>query len=254
MIVLSIPTRNQAEFVFSELLPSVLNGDVVPNLIHLWDNSDDGGLTKFAAEKGAALTNAKVTPENVIRNNEVGVKLVIEGHKTNTALAKVWNYAIRMSHESDDIILSNDDIIFLPDTIKNLLASDADFAYPAGARAGNSFSLYKIKKEMWNVVGLFDENFVPAYFEDNDYHFRMKLLGYDITPVTDAEYIHVGSATIRAYSDEEKALHNAFHRRNQTYYVFKWGGMPHHEQYKIPFNGRDPLEATRQFNSRYVLR
>lgn len=254
MIVLSIPTRNQQEFLFNELLSSVLNGEVAPNLIHLWDNSDDGSLAKYAAEVGAAATNSKLTPGAVDRNNYIGVKMVIEGRKENTTLAKVWNHAIGMSDVDDTIILSNDDIVFMPDTIKLLAASSADFAYPAGARAGNSFSLYKIRKSMWLDVGPFDEQFIPAYFEDNDYHYRMKLKGYDITPVTEAEYIHVGSATRKAMSLQEQALSSMFFRRNEAYYVFKWGGTPYKEQYTVPFNGLDPEAAVKMFNARYRLR
>lgn len=261
MIVFSTVTRNQREFVFDQLLPSVLLGNVVPDLIHIWDNSTEGDLPQWASEYGADILDRAVEKAREITGNNrpfaTTPKMVIEGRKENTQLARVWNHAISMSAVDDSIILSNDDIVFLPDTIEKLVKATAPFAYPHGARSANSFSLYKISKQMWLDVGPFDEQFIPAYFEDNDYHRRMLLheKKYDITPIEDAEYIHMhgGSLTRRALSERDQNLMHAWFRRNQQYYIWKWGGLPHHERYTLPYNGKNREEAILAFNKRYVL-
>ncbi len=249
MLVLSIPTRNQHVFVFNRLLPSVLWSTRVPDVIHLWDNSDGGKLTEYANTEGnSALYDATLGLEL-----PHDVKYIVEGRGTNTALSAVWNYVITKCDNDDTIILANDDIVFFDTTIELLEKSTADFAFPAGARAGNSFSLFKIKKSMWLDVGPFDHNFYPAYYEDNDYHYRMKLKGYDITPIHEAEYNHVGSATIKKYTEQEIKLHHAYHRRNAQYYMYKWGGMPGKEKYTQPFNGMDYDSAVRRFAQRVPM-
>lgn len=259
MIVFSTVTRNQREFVFTELLPSVLLGNVVPDLIHIWDNSEEGDLPQWASEVGADLLDHAVEKTREVTGNNrpfaTTPKMVIEGRKENTQLARVWNHAISMSSLEDHIILSNDDIVFLPDTIEKLVKATAPFVYPHGARSANSFSLYKISKAMWEHVGPFDEQFIPAYFEDNDYHRRMILLGYDITPIEDAEYIHKhgGSLTRRSLDERQQNLMHMWFRRNQAYYIWKWGGLPHHERYTLPYNGMNREEAIKAFNRRYVL-
>lgn len=249
-IVLGIPTRNQFEFVFNRLLPSVLTGTVVPDTIRLWDNSDGLQLPQYVVDHGIKALDA-IAPATA---NKPPVNISIDGTGRNECLAAVWNTIIHNCADDDTIILANDDLEVLPDTIEKLHASSAPFAYPAGARAGNSFSLFRIDKLMWNTVGPFDPNFVPAYFEDNDYHRRMRLLGFDITPITDAEYIHVGSATLQKFTPEQQAQFHMYFRRNETYYIFKWGGKPGHELYEQPFNGQDPIEAAREFNAGYMWR
>ncbi len=64
---------------------------------------------------------------------------------------------------------------------------DHIFGVSAGA------ALYR--REVFDAVGLFDERFV-AYFEDADFNFRTRLLGFDAQFVRDAVAYHVGSASL----------------------------------------------------------
>ena len=81
-------------------------------------------------------------------------------------------------------------------------------------------------------VGKFDENFFPAYFEDNDYFRRMLLTGVNITnnamlnPV-----IYRNSMTIQ----KSPELNSGF-EKNSHYYISKWGGQPTQEKFTTPLN------------------
>jgi GT2 family glycosyltransferase len=81
-------------------------------------------------------------------------------------------------------------------------------------------------------VGKFDENFFPAYFEDNDY-FRRMLLS-DVPMVFNGmlnPVIYRNSMTIQKTPE----LNNGF-EKNRQYYISKWGGQPTQETFGTPFN------------------
>jgi GT2 family glycosyltransferase len=81
-------------------------------------------------------------------------------------------------------------------------------------------------------VGKFDENFFPAYFEDNDYFRRMLLA--DVPMIFNAMLnpaIYRNSMTIQKTPE----LNNGF-EKNRQYYISKWGGQPTQETFGTPFN------------------
>ena len=86
--------------------------------------------------------------------------------------------------------------------------------------------------ETLKKVGKFDENFFPAYFEDNDYFRRMLLANVSIimnsmlNPI-----IYRNSMTIQ----KSPELNNGF-EKNRQYYISKWGGQPTQETFNTPFN------------------
>jgi GT2 family glycosyltransferase len=91
---------------------------------------------------------------------------------------------------------------------------------------------YILSIDAYQKVGKFDENFFPAYFEDNDYFRRMLLAEVTITfnsmlnPIT-----YRNSMTIQ----KSPELNNGF-EKNRQYYISKWGGQPTQEKFNTPFN------------------
>jgi hypothetical protein len=94
------------------------------------------------------------------------------------------------------------------------------------------------------AIGYFDQNFWPAYFEDADYFRRLDLSG--IPTLWDERILleHNRSQTIRA-DFLLKQLHDERTRRNEQYYIRKWGGLrgwggpdapPGQELFAHPFN------------------
>lgn len=96
------------------------------------------------------------------------------------------------------------------------------------------FSCFMIKKETIDKVGYFDEKFFPAYFEDNDYHYRINLAGMRAIKINRALYFHYGSRTIKN-DDRIKAVSDHGYLANRDYYKKKWGGVPGQEVYTTPF-------------------
>ena len=86
--------------------------------------------------------------------------------------------------------------------------------------------------DAYKKIGKFDENFFPAYYEDNDYFRRMMLLNIPI--VMNAmlnPIIYRNSMTILKTPE----LNNGF-EKNRQYYISKWGGQPTQETFSTPFN------------------
>ena len=91
---------------------------------------------------------------------------------------------------------------------------------------------FLLSNKVHKIVGDFDERFFPAYYEDNDYHQRLKL---DLFKVEQHEFmnpeIYRNSMTI----EKNRSLNSRF-EINKQYYIEKWGGVPGEEKFSIPFN------------------
>jgi len=162
------------------------------------------------------------------------VKVVTPGK--NLGVAGGWNEIMRQS-TGDHVLIVGDDVRLHKDTLvemERVALGGAGFVRSGHAPA---FSCFLLARWLFEKVGPFDERFWPAYFEDNDYHRRMKLLGYDFATAP-VSYDHVGSATIKSFSEAEMSTHHARFEANKQKYIAKWGGPPHAEVFTVPFNGR----------------
>ncbi len=97
------------------------------------------------------------------------------------------------------------------------------------------FSAFMIDKNCWEKIGEFDEEFRPAYFEDNDYHYRINLAGMKAIVLPTAMFYHYGSGTQNEALDGPVVTGPLF-ERNRDYYKIKWGDVPGQETFTVPFN------------------
>jgi GT2 family glycosyltransferase len=119
----------------------------------------------------------------------------------------------------------------------------------------NGYSSMVFTPALLQEVGFMDENFFPAYYEDNDHRYRMKLVDmeWEIFPL---QYTHAVSSTLKR--DNTFIAKNQFtFKENNKYYVAKWGGPPGQEVYETPFDLEFPLDywiydPTRSQNLRWI--
>jgi len=156
---------------------------------------------------------------------------------SNLGVAKSWNWFINNVPEIR--IICNDDVQFYPEAIQTMLESydENRLVYPNALNNMNSFSCFILPDKIVKDVGLFDETISPnyAYFEDNDYHRRMLLAGYDIKPC-DASVGHVGSSTLKHFNKFMEEKHHPKFRLARSNYNRKWGGEPGKETFATPYN------------------
>ena len=99
------------------------------------------------------------------------------------------------------------------------------------------FSAFMVNRECWSKVGEFDEAFFPAYYEDNDYHYRMNLLGQLAITYPPAMFFHWGSATqMEALGGYRRLTDSA---NQHAVYIRKWGGDPGKEVYTSPYGNQE---------------
>jgi len=193
------------------------------------------------------------------KENELKVYIQPQ-YRYQLPLAQAWNNGIKqaISDSCDYIIIANDDTLFAPWSIDawvdyasqvpddivltapldvtktfddpfEIIFSNEDTDYTFEEK--ELFSMVMIKADFYKRCGWFDENFDPCWWEDNDMHYRIKLLGFDIQKFK-VPYIHLGSQTTKKMNLPINSL------KSQEYYKKKWGSNNRNliEAYKVPYN------------------
>lgn len=196
MLVVASPTYRRFD-ALRNCIQSAFNGSLSPDIFLVIDNSGGG-----------------------FQYNHPKVKVLQMPY--NLGVARSWNLAFSI-YGAETLIITNDDVEFYHDTIETMVKhkSAADFIYPS-INPENMFSLFLMNLDCWMDVGPFDPHFYPAYFEDNDYHERMKKKGRTILKVN-TSYYHIGSATIKSYTEQEMIRHHIQFNKNREYFYRKHG-------------------------------
>ena len=148
-------------------------------------------------------------------------------HKTHTVslpsnlgVAASWNLGIKLFPWSEYWCIVNDDVVFEPGALQLLeIASSAHRI--ALASSPQPWSAFTIGESVVDQVGLFDEAFYPAYFEDTDFARRAaSILGADVFVHSAAQIKHANSSTIGS-DPLFAAANNRTYMRNLDAYTWK---------------------------------
>ena len=184
--------------------------------------------------------------------------------RENRGVSWSWNFGIKYAiehYKSKYFFIPNNDTLLHPKCIDNLIIAldrpetvmataydvSGEISQPIEVtglevpvkkeeKETPDFSGFMIAQKTLDKVGYFDENFYPAYFEDNDYHYRIKLAGLKAYRTNQALYFHYGSRTIKD-NKYVKTNRNQTFLANQEFFKEKWGDVPGKEKYTTPFNG-----------------
>lgn len=176
-------------------------------------------------------------------------------------LARAWNKGITLGLErgADFVLVINLDMIFHSAYIDNLVAyairrpegvlwsghpwQEVSTLESATLEGESEFfphyNAFLVNDRLFNLVGKFDEQFEPAYLEDMDMAYRLKLAGLYNGSTHSARFYHINRGTILgAQLDNDMEFLNRMtehldevHRR----YTVKWGGLPMHETFTVPY-------------------
>ncbi len=206
-VSLVIAVYNQVQCT-KPCLESIARCTPLPHEMILVDNgSTDGTKELLATVKATAITNA-----------------------SNLGCARAWNQGIRAS-KGDVVGILNNDIVVTPGWLEGLLAymdrtghalvSPAAREGPldydldsyareytrrcAGAvRTGEAYApCMLIRREVFDRIGLFDEEFIRGGGEDIDFFWRMKAAGYSIGMTGSVLIHHIGMVTQDAIKKTE---------------------------------------------------
>lgn len=233
-LLIGIPTFNspkRLDYVLSALKPRIQNVDYRVVVCDDSGKIENQNLTKKVIDKYSSSINIKY----------------IENRK-NSGVATSWNYIIRSDDENSlFIILLNDDIIIVKDSIETMLyflknnLNAGAVAYelnilkeqeiPKILAIGDNNSpkipnspkislvawgaYWGFSREKYNIVGGFDEYYY-IYYEETDFCTALATLGYPNYLLRCPKSWHIGSASI---SPIDRSAHFA---RSFAYYNEKW--------------------------------
>ena len=152
---------------------------------------------------------------------------LIDNSVNNRGVAASWNAIMRegFGRGYDWVFLASNDCFVAPGTLQKAIdVLDTGDVGIWHVFAGNFFA---ISRKTVERIGWFDENFWPAYCEDCDYSRRCDLAGVTRRNVPGAVVEHLGSMTLKSGAKLPDV---------RPYYIEKWGGLPGHERFAVPFN------------------
>lgn len=151
----------------------------------------------------------------------------------NLGVAESWNFLAFISFymaKKDYLLLINDDVSlgYGAEVVNAAITNCTGLA-----QSEYSFSVVLLSKQLYEKVGVFDTSFYPAYYEDSDYLYRMKLLGIrqDVIPALNPKVFRQS----QTYEKNNKLVNDAM-ARNREIYIQKWGGLPLLETFKKPYH------------------
>ena len=199
--VLIVPTLNGHDRVLT-MLKSI---DYPVDQVIIIDNANVGWMYYGAIGIESRLPNM----------NLIG-KIHTIHMPSNLGVAASWNLGIKATPMAPWWLIVNDDVTFPA----NSLAKFANYVQSYGdiviANTVAPWSCFAITDKVINIVGLFDEAFYPAYFEDTDYARRVRhYLGEDAIGSPDIKVNHANSSTIAdGYAEQN---HRTYQENYRTF-------------------------------------
>lgn len=139
--------------------------------------------------------------------------------KKNIGCAGGWNLIcdIAFKHYGlDRIIIGQEDARISEEIFEELYNKSDQYGIYGTYNNGFEFSNFIITSEYYNKIGRFDENFISATYEDNDYKFRSKLYGQEVLSLNISNEFNLSLSNREHLMDSDIRSHNKF------YYQYKW--------------------------------
>jgi len=230
-----IPTYNRLDLLIPSLMMYAIEMPDIDIFVY-----DDGCQMVSVNVLNSFLVDALMdtcNPKNIRYLYRVGEKTKSIG------VAGAWNILMETAFKQYDYVLMLNDDVYLHtyewtinSTIFMMETSGNDMFL-----CENKFdwSSFLISKKCFETVGCFDETFYPAYLEDMDYLYRMRLLRqqgkikFDYIPSLNPTIFRRSSTLLKGGAIAEEI--NEAQVKNKNYYLQKWGGPVGAEIFKTEF-------------------
>ncbi len=174
--------------------------------------------------------------------------IITQRYSRTRSLHVVWNEALRWAFEKmrlPHVLVVNNDVELTPETYRLLVADEGPFVTGVGVdrrgqhgtgkqrRPHPDFSCFLIRRECWERVGPFDEEFW-AFYGDNSYHLRMERAGVQAVSL-DVPFYHVASGTLKSVDFELREHICALAAQDKQKFIAKYGFTPTDPEYAAQF-------------------
>lgn len=166
---------------------------------------------------------------------ERGLRVFRDPTGHNLGVARAWNIGARevVERNLDYLVIMSASMLFGPIKETTWIRQMETFN---GANCiesdGHSWHLIAFHKRVFDLIGFFDENFYPGYFEAIDFGYRLRMLNME--GGWPRVWVNALSQTVGRHTDLVLAPPLL------DYYKKKWGGDKGEEKYVLPF-GDKPL-------------
>lgn len=197
------------------------------------------------------VSNSKLL--DYVKDSDTVDKFCFNSH--NAGVARSWNMGAQLA-EGEFLCFSNDDVELGAGCLQTLLGvfldhgNDVGMAGPQGGRffangdpgerlglAGEieeadeiSGWLFMARREAYDQAGGFDIGFSPAGYEEVDFAFRIRQLGWRCLVVPQAEAVHHGYSGVSSSNTEiaylgKRISTDELNRRNRLLFQAKWDNL-----------------------------
>lgn len=158
----------------------------------------------------------------------------------NAGVAPAWNLgaAWMMDRNAEYLILVSQSLRFGDPGGADFLAELDQRRPPVLMHSQFGWKCLAIHRDTLARVGLFDPIFAPAYFEDQDYLYRMGLAGLPSPRENGGELDQINIAAESAGDAVmiRRGVVDIDYGAQHEKYLTKWGGPQGHEQWTHPYN------------------
>jgi hypothetical protein len=185
------------------------------------------------------VDNGQQKIPDYIKNN------LIYTTSTKICCSAGWNLICDIAFntmELDKIIIGEEDARFSEEILDEITLKTSPTVLCGTYNNSFEFSLYGIHRDTWNKVGKFDENFIFAGCEDNDYKHRCKLNEVEVISLGISHYFNGNSST-----SPTSPIPTETRVYNGEYVAKKWGDY----KYILPFNDNTYIHKPTEMFKKY---
>lgn len=212
LTVIPVIDRETADICIKSILRSDSAAGIDPNDIIIVDNTKEGLGNYFDLDVYRDPDGHNI---GVARAWNIGARRVLEG--------KMIDYLIVMSASMQFGPIKETTWIRQMETFNGANCIESD---------GHSWHLIAFHRRVFELIGLFDENFYPGYFEAIDFGYRLRMLNME--GGWPRVWVNALSQSVGRHTDLVLAPPLL------EYYRQKWGGDKGEEKFVLPF-GDKPL-------------
>lgn len=230
-------------------IPVIGNIDALEKCMNSLSLNDEEFSTDFVIVNNSINTDDNIALYELCKNYNCKI---IE-HHLNLGVARSWNMILEYAYSNNKtpyIVGSDTECVHGLSNIYRFIESEPDKMWMV-----KGMNFFYLPSSFSDIIGLFDESFYPAYYEDCDYHMRIRSSGHgdmlsDVPRhLVNYEISHIESNTIKKSDLLLKKVINRGLTHNHHLYVLKWGGAPGQETYTNPFN--NPVKSSKFASKEY---
>ena len=134
---------------------------------------------------------------------------------TNLGVAASWNLAVRLGHREPWVMICSDDMWWPVNAMHEFADQSSEDSLVVSATWPH-WCAFTIGMGVVRQVGLFDEGYFPAYFEDTDYERRLERAG--VARQLGPNVYHENASTLQTPATEFHVRNRASHAANAALY------------------------------------